>query len=312
MSYSIDVARIHSFAMGLFVLRIMKVTHTKHCEIVTVLLLHIFESGIELKMDESERVAKVMKVREVVKERDVARKEGNFIKADRLRETLADTYGVELIDQVNGPSGWKFRDGTSKKLPPGTVPTNSATKVKSSASGKSTTETVETSLKKRKREDDAPAAAPSSGKKSTESATKKAKPSQEQERNRAVASQLLGGGQSGKPAGRNVNGILIEDIKIGSGPQAQSGQRVKVNYVGRLKTNNKVFDSSTNPKKPFGFLLGRGEVITGWDIGVQGLRVGGTRRLTIPPEKAYGRHGAPPTIPPNATLVFDVTLIEVR
>lgn len=261
-------------------------------------------------MDETERIAKIMKVREVVRDRDNARKEGNFIKADRLRETLSGTYGVELIDQVNGPSGWKFQDGTSKKLPPGTMPATSSKTSRNAESG-------ESSLKKRKRDEDAPEASSSSSgsnKKSTEQsgAAKKIKPSQEQERNKAVAAQLLGGGSSGKPAGRNVNGVLIEEIKIGSGATAQSGQRVKVNYVGRLKTNNKVFDSSTNPKKPFGFILGRGEVISGWDIGVQGLRIGGTRRLTIPPEKAYGRHGAPPSIPPNATLVFDVTLIEVR
>eukprot|EP01033_Poteriospumella_lacustris_P010461 gene10461-7436_t len=260
-------------------------------------------------MGDAERIAKILAVRDLVKERDTARKEGNFIKSDRLRETLSGNYGVEVVDQVNGPSGWKFKDGTSKKLPAGTIPSRA-------------TEPSESSLKKRKRDDDEeakPAKSSGTAKKASEasastpgSASKKAKPTPEQERNRAAVAQVLGGGSSGKSAGRNVNGVLIEDIKIGSGPTAQSGQRVKVNYVGRLKTNNKVFDSSTNPKKPFGFILGRGEVISGWDIGVSGLRVGGTRRLTIPPEKAYGRHGAPPTIPSNATLVFDVTLIEVR
>lgn len=271
-------------------------------------------------MEESARIAKVMAVRDLVRERDTARKEGNFIKADRLRETLADSHGVEVVDQLNGPSGWKFRDGTSKKLPPGSVPASavSSTKKVATTAGRST-EQGDSSLKKRKREDDsgAPTTATTSGKKAssdgtTSNAAKKQKPTAEQERNRSVIAQVLGGAQSGKPAGRNVNGVFIEEIKAGSGPAAQSGQRVKVNYVGRLKSNNKMFDSSTNPKKPFGFILGRGEVISGWDIGVLGLKVGGTRRLTIPPEKAYGRSGAPPTIPSNATLVFEVTLIEVR
>ena len=85
---------------------------------------------------------------------------------------------------------------------------------------------------------------------------------------------------------------------------------MKVHYTGRLKTTNKVFDSSIG-KRPFTFRLGRGEVIKGWDIGVQGMREGGKRKLTIPPQMAYGRSGAPPTIPGNATLVFDVQLLEV-
>ena len=107
----------------------------------------------------------------------------------------------------------------------------------------------------------------------------------------------------------NINGVNIEDIEIGDGAMATSGMKVKVFYVGKLKTTGKVFDSST--KRPFAFKLGRSEVIRGWDIGVQGMRVGGRRKLTIPPEKAYGRQGAPPDIPGNATLVFDIQLIGV-
>ena len=107
----------------------------------------------------------------------------------------------------------------------------------------------------------------------------------------------------------NINGVNIEDIEIGSGAEATSGMKVKVFYVGKLKTTGKVFDSST--KRPFSFKLGRSEVIRGWDIGVEGMRVGGRRKLTIPPEKAYGRQGAPPTIPGNATLVFDIQLVGV-
>lgn len=133
----------------------------------------------------------------------------------------------------------------------------------------------------------------------------KAKPSEEANRNNAVAQALLGSGNS---AVRTVQGVKIEDMKVGTGPVAQSGNRIKVYYVGKL-TNGKTFDAST--KKPFAFKLGKGEVIRGWDIGCEGMRIGGKRRLTIPPEKAYGKAGAPPTIPGNATLVFEVTLLEV-
>ena len=127
----------------------------------------------------------------------------------------------------------------------------------------------------------------------------------EQARNAALMNTVV---QSNSSA-QNKQGVLIEDLIIGTGKQiATSGKRVKVHYAGRLKSNNKLFDSS---KKPFVFRLGRSEVIKGWDIGVEGMVVGGKRKLTIPPEKAYGRQGAPPTIPGNATLVFEVTLLEV-
>jgi FK506-binding nuclear protein len=106
-----------------------------------------------------------------------------------------------------------------------------------------------------------------------------------------------------------IQGIRIEDVVVGTGKKALSGKRIKVQYVGRLKSNNKVFDASRG--KPFAFRLGRAEVIRGWDIGCEGMQVGGKRILTIPPEKAYGRSGAPPTIPGNATLVFEVTLQDV-
>ena len=87
------------------------------------------------------------------------------------------------------------------------------------------------------------------------------------------------------------------------------GKRVKVFYKGFLKSNNRMFDSSTT--KPFGFRIGVGEVIQGWDIGVLGMKVGGQRKLTIPPEKGYGKQGSPPVIPGNATLVFEVTLLQI-
>lgn len=100
-------------------------------------------------------------------------------------------------------------------------------------------------------------------------------------------------------------------MKPGTGAEAKSGKKVKVNYVGRLQSNNKEFDSSkTGPG--FGFSLGRGEVIRGWDVGVVGMKVGGKRRITCPPAMAYGARGSPPVIPANATLVFDVELKHVK
>ena len=130
----------------------------------------------------------------------------------------------------------------------------------------------------------------------------------ERQRNKALLTGVLGKGQS--PAVRVIQGVKIEDISIGTGRKAESGKKLKMHYVGRLKSTNNVFDSSKN--KPFAFRLGRSEVIRGWDIGVEGMLVGGKRILTIPPEKGYGKGGAPPTIPGNATLVFEVTLLEVN
>lgn len=127
----------------------------------------------------------------------------------------------------------------------------------------------------------------------------------EQSRNKKVVEIIQGNANKVM----NVHGVNIEDIEIGSGAMATSGMKVKVFYVGKLKTTGKVFDSST--KRPFSFKLGRSEVIRGWDVGVEGMRVGGRRKLTIPPEKAYGRKGAPPDIPGNATLIFDIQLIGV-
>ena len=107
------------------------------------------------------------------------------------------------------------------------------------------------------------------------------------------------------------DGLQLDEIVIGDGPAARSGQRVSVHYTGWLTDGTK-FDSSHDRGQPFGFRLGASEVILGWDDGIVGMQVGGKRRLTIPPDLAYGRRGMRGVIPPNATLVFEVDLLAVQ
>jgi FKBP-type peptidyl-prolyl cis-trans isomerase len=104
--------------------------------------------------------------------------------------------------------------------------------------------------------------------------------------------------------------LQIEDLQVGTGAEAQAGQNVSVHYTGWLTTGEK-FDSSVDRGRPFQFPLGGGRVIKGWDQGVVGMKVGGKRKLTIPPELGYGSRGAPGAIPPNATLIFEVELLGV-
>jgi FKBP-type peptidyl-prolyl cis-trans isomerase len=106
------------------------------------------------------------------------------------------------------------------------------------------------------------------------------------------------------------SGLIIEEITLGDGDEATAGQNVTVHYTGWL-TDGKKFDSSKDRDDPFEFPLGGGRVIKGWDEGVQGMKVGGTRKLTIPPNLGYGARGAGGVIPPNATLVFEVELLGV-
>ena len=112
------------------------------------------------------------------------------------------------------------------------------------------------------------------------------------------------------PTTTTPSGLTIEDLILGEGAAAAAGQSVTVHYTGWLTTGAK-FDSSKDRNDPFVFHLGAGQVIRGWDEGVQGMLIGGKRKLTIPPELGYGARGAGGVIPPNATLVFEVELLGV-
>jgi FKBP-type peptidyl-prolyl cis-trans isomerase FkpA len=105
------------------------------------------------------------------------------------------------------------------------------------------------------------------------------------------------------------SGLIIEDTMLGSGATAKAGNMVTVHYTGWLVDGTK-FDSSKDRNDPFVFPLGQRHVIAGWDEGVQGMKEGGVRKLTIPPELGYGARGAGGVIPPNATLVFEVELLS--
>jgi peptidylprolyl isomerase len=110
---------------------------------------------------------------------------------------------------------------------------------------------------------------------------------------------------------RTASGLQYEDTQPGTGETAKRGDHVVVHYTGTLEDGRK-FDSSRDRGKPFEFALGTGTVIRGWDEGVAGMKVGGRRTLVIPSELGYGARGARGVIPPNATLVFDVELVEIR
>ena len=123
----------------------------------------------------------------------------------------------------------------------------------------------------------------------------------------------MSGNESSAPEGKEIvtsSGLQYIDRVVGTGEVAKVGQTVSVHYTGWL-TNGTKFDSSVDRGQPFSFPLGAGRVIKGWDEGVQGMKVGGKRKLTIPANLGYGARGAGGVIPPNATLVFDVELLSV-
>lgn len=109
----------------------------------------------------------------------------------------------------------------------------------------------------------------------------------------------------------NVTELKIEDLVVGTGAEAVSGKEISVHYTGTL-TNGTKFDSSKDRGTPFEFTLGAGQVIQGWDKGFAGMKVGGKRKLIIPSDMGYGAQGAGGVIPPNATLVFEVELLDVK
>jgi len=105
--------------------------------------------------------------------------------------------------------------------------------------------------------------------------------------------------------------LQVQDLRMGTGTVAKAGQVITVNYVGTLADGTK-FDSSYDRKQPFSFILGGGMVIKGWDMGLVGMKVGGKRKLIIPPDLAYGQEGRPPVIPANSILIFEVELLAVQ
>ncbi|MBC7661102.1 MAG: FKBP-type peptidyl-prolyl cis-trans isomerase [Chitinophagaceae bacterium] len=127
---------------------------------------------------------------------------------------------------------------------------------------------------------------------------------------RPKAAGTAASSDAAKPA-ENATELKIEDVSPGTGEEAVEGKEVTVHYTGTL-TDGKKFDSSHDRNEPFTFRLGAGMVIPGWEQGIKGMKVGGKRKLTIPPQLGYGERGAGGVIPPNATLLFDVELLGVK
>lgn len=125
----------------------------------------------------------------------------------------------------------------------------------------------------------------------------------------SLSSPAVQGAQNMQPS-QQATELKIEDVTVGSGDEAVAGKEVTVHYTGTL-TNGQKFDSSKDRNQPFTFTLGAGQVIEGWDKGVAGMKIGGVRKLTIPPEMGYGPRAIGP-IPANSTLLFDVELLKVE
>ncbi|KAJ1946608.1 peptidylprolyl isomerase fpr3 [Kickxella alabastrina] len=164
--------------------------------------------------------------------------------------------------------------------------------------------------KKRKAEEEAEKKVEEATSKKAKLAEKKAKQEAEKKAKAEAEKPKAEAEKKAKSNVREVGGVMVETQKEGEGAGAKNGQRVAMYYIGKL-TSGKVFDQNTKGK-PFWFRLGAGEVIKGWDKGILGMKRGGERRLTIPASMAYGKRGAPPDIPGNATLVFDIRLIDFK
>ena len=127
-----------------------------------------------------------------------------------------------------------------------------------------------------------------------------------------IPSELKRKPKVGKGRGSPPKRLKVEDVIEGKGESARAGQQLTVNYVGVLFESGKEFDASWERKQPFPFKLGAGAVIPGWEKGLEGMKVGGRRRLIVPPDQAYGQQGSPPAIGPNETLVFVIDLLDAQ
>ncbi|KAI8802870.1 hypothetical protein BJ742DRAFT_831741 [Cladochytrium replicatum] len=145
-------------------------------------------------------------------------------------------------------------------------------------------------------------------------AAKQEAPKEQKQKEKKQEKKEQQAAKESKKEGDNVrtlpSGLVVEDVETGNGPKAKKGSTVAVRYIGKL-SNGKVFDSNVKGQ-PLSFTVGKGEVIKGWDMGLDGMTVGSKRKLTIPPALAYGSRGAPPEIPPNSTLHFEVKLLSVK
>uniref|UniRef100_A0A8D8XW03 FK506-binding protein n=1 Tax=Cacopsylla melanoneura TaxID=428564 RepID=A0A8D8XW03_9HEMI len=224
-------------------------------------------------------------------------------------------------------------DEEVKVASPGSTPMPPAKKAKgNNSSALANNNTTPISAKKKKQQEAQQAKQNLSGKKNKgdkQSPQKQAAPltngnttpgsnkKKKNKENNASPNSNAGTPNNTKPEGNKTpkksleGGVIVEEIKVGQGVPAKSGKMVSVYYAGKLKSNNKQFDATTQGPG-FKFRLGKGEVIKGWDVGLNGMRVGGKRRITIPAHMAYGNKGSPPAIPPNSTLVFDVELKNVN
>jgi len=142
-------------------------------------------------------------------------------------------------------------------------------------------------------------------------ARKPGEPLPEQRNVTGVSTDLAKKPKIPKPTGAAPKRLEGSDVVVGTGPEVKDGDKVSVQYVGVLFATGKQFDASWDRKQPFEFTVGQGDVIQGWDQGVAGMKVGGRRVLVIPSDLAYGASGSPPTIPPNAPLVFVVDLKKI-
>lgn len=240
--------------------------------------------------------------------------EPKFVEIDEVEEEEVDEEGEEDEEDEEGEEGWETdsedqeepepnaagkrpaKEAAGKQPPKKIVVTDGAKK----DSGKAEVQKndTKTQQKQQKKQEQQPA------KKEQQQQPQK---KQEQQPAKKEAQQQEKKGKAQKLEG----GTIAEDVVIGKGAKAKSGKMVGVYYVGRLAQNNKIFDACQSGK-PFKFKLGKGEVIRGWDIGVDGMQVGGKRILRIPPGSAYGARGHPPVIPGNSTLIFEVELKFVK